>query len=348
MTYGSYFIATTWAWRLPSLLQCFPAFIQIALAYYCPESPRWLVARGRIEEARAVLTEYHGAGDSDCLLVRYELAEIREALKEDTLKKSASWKQWFVTKGNLHRFGIILFVPVITQLSGNAVISYYLHLILSSINITDPKDQLVINATLLILELVAAVTVAAFCDIAGRRRLYFVGIAGMLGSFVIWTVLSALAQQGGFQNPGLSRGVLAMIYIFEIPYHIVAPISPLYVTEIAPYELRSKASGLFQFMGQVVGLFNNYVNPIALTAIGWKYYIVFCAVLTLEFVVVYFFFPETRGLGLEEIAVVFDGPDAVIGNAALRKEDEEDPKRVDRKKAAEESMDLDEDTKVRD
>lgn len=58
--------------------------------------------------------------------------------------------------------------------------------------------------------------------------------------------------------------------------------------------------------------FNRYVNPIALAAIQWRYYIVFCAFLALEFVFIYLFLIETRGqhgpLPLEEIAELFEGP----------------------------------------
>ncbi|CAM0141767.1 hypothetical protein VKS41_004539 [Umbelopsis sp. WA50703] len=319
VTYGASFLTTTWAWRLPSLLQCLTAFIQLFLTYYCPESPRWLVSRGRVDEARAILIEHHGDGDPDSLLVRYELAEIQAALKNELIKKTSKWSEWFATKGNRHRLAIVVFIPVMTQLSGNAVVSYYLHLILNGINITGTKDQLVINATLLILELAAAVLVAAFCDMAGRRKLFLTGVVGMLISFIVWTVLSAEAQMTNFQNPALGRGVLAMIYLFEIPYHIIAPISPTYAMEISPYELRSKASAIYQLMGQIVGLFNNYVNPIALTAITWRYYIVFCCVISFEFVVIYFFFPETKGLSLEEVAVVFEGSDAAIGHAGLHR-----------------------------
>jgi Sugar (and other) transporter len=50
-----------------------------------------------------------------------------------------------------------------------------------------------------------------------------------------------------------------------------------------------------------------FVNPIALKAIGWKYYILFCCILALFFVPIFFLFPETKGYTLEEIAEVFDG-----------------------------------------
>jgi H+/Cl- antiporter ClcA len=59
----------------------------------------------------------------------------------------------------------------------------------------------------------------------------------------------------------------------------------------------------------VIAIFiNTFVNPIALEAIHWKYYIVFIIILALLFITVYFFYPETRGHTLEQMAVIFDGP----------------------------------------
>lgn len=62
--------------------------------------------------------------------------------------------------------------------------------------------------------------------------------------------------------------------------------------------------------------FNTFVNPIALDAIGWRYYIVFIVVLVLFAVTAFFFYPETKGYSLEQVAVIFDGP-------VEREEDEE-------------------------
>ena len=62
--------------------------------------------------------------------------------------------------------------------------------------------------------------------------------------------------------------------------------------------------------------FNQYVNPIALDAIQWKYYIVYCVWLAVELVVVWFFYIETRNTPLEEIVKHFDGEGAVLGGGA--------------------------------
>ena len=70
-------------------------------------------------------------------------------------------------------------------------------------------------------------------------------------------------------------------------------------------------------------LYNNYVNNIAMDSISWKYYIVFCVWVFIQACMVYFFFPETQGLGLEEVAQIFGeditdikmaGDNAVLNN----------------------------------
>lgn len=64
----------------------------------------------------------------------------------------------------------------------------------------------------------------------------------------------------------------------------------------------------------VANFFNTFVNPIALEAIGWKYYFVFIVVLIAMGFTVYFFYPETRGHTLEHMAVIFDGDDAALSS----------------------------------
>jgi len=197
-----------------------------------------------------------------------------------------------------------MIIPFMMQLSGNALISYYLALVLDSIGIVDSKTQLVINGTLQIWGFLIAVACSMLVDKAGRRPLFLIGMAGMLGAYIIWTILSARAQQTNYDNKGLSGGVLLMIYIFQF----------FYLMEISPFSLRSKTSMIYSLNTQISSIFNGFVNPVALKNIGWKYYIVYCVVLACEFVIVYFFFPETKGYGLEEVAVLFDGNDAVVGN----------------------------------
>ena len=69
---------------------------------------------------------------------------------------------------------------------------------------------------------------------------------------------------------------------------------------------------LVHFAIQVAVFFNIFVNPIALAAIAWKYYILFIVLLITITAMIYFFYPETRGYTLEETARVFDGENAAV------------------------------------
>lgn len=61
--------------------------------------------------------------------------------------------------------------------------------------------------------------------------------------------------------------------------------------------------------------FNTFVNPIALESLGWKYYFVFVVVLIIMGFTVYFFYPETKGYTLENIAILFDGEGAAVSSS---------------------------------
>lgn len=57
-------------------------------------------------------------------------------------------------------------------------------------------------------------------------------------------------------------------------------------------------------------MLNTFINPIALEALAWKFYFVFLGVIVIVTIIMYLYYPETRGHSLEEIAIIFDGPEA--------------------------------------
>jgi len=77
------------------------------------------------------------------------------------------------------------------------------------------------------------------------------------------------------------------------------------------YDIRPKLICTQNLLVQATITGFNYLNPVALAKIGWKYYIVFDCIIALEIVMVYFTYPETSKVTLEEVSVVFDGKNAV-------------------------------------
>lgn len=328
-TFGTFKMNSSWSWRLPSLLQGIPSLLQLVLSLFAPESPRWLVFKDRHEEAINMLAKYHASGDRDSRLVRFELLEIQATLEEEKMHNAIQWGEFIRTKGNRKRLWILLFIGYAAQLSGLGLTGYYLSKILTSIGVTDPQTQLLINAIAAIWQLCCSVFFAMLIDRVGRRGSITFGMTVMLLVFIIWTICSALNEQRHFTDHPLALAVVAMIFLFQVGYQPFAIATVPYVVECSLFSLRSKTAMIFQFCGYSASFFTGYVNPIAMDSIGWRYYIVACVVLGLECAFAWWYLPETKGKGLEEIGEIFDGDELLTGVQAITKHRKEQHMIVD-------------------
>jgi sugar porter (SP) family MFS transporter len=321
-TFGTFKIpGSTWAWRIPSLLQGLPSILQVCLIYFCPESPRWLVSKGREQEALRTLAYYHADGNENDPLVKYEFEEIRAAIEFDrTVAANVGWKSLFTKRGNLRRLRIIVALAFFSQWSGNGLVSYYLNRVFDTIGITDPTIQLLINGILQIWNLAWALGASFLVDKLGRRLLFLSSVSGMIVFFTLQTVCSALFAQRGDTNA--AHAVIAFIFLFYASYDLAfTPLIVSYTVEILPFAIRAKGFTVFNFSISLSLIFNQYINPIALDHIGWKYYIVYVCWLAFEGVFLYFFVIETKNRTLEETAAIFDGEEVTeqIANTAQAK-----------------------------
>ncbi|KAJ0418732.1 general substrate transporter [Aspergillus carlsbadensis] len=240
-TYGTFRMPNSWSWRIPSLLQAVPSLIQLGLIYVVPESPRWLMANNRPEEARRVLCRYHAGSDEPNELVRAELQEIAQALEAEKSQQTASYMHFVRTPANRHRLLICFSMGFIIQWCGNGLVSFYLVPVLNNIGIRDPEIQNVINGVLQIFNYITAITAAFFVDRVGRRMMFLISTAGVTLAFVIWTAISAVNEQQNLENKGLGIGVVVMIFIFYFFYNIAMnPVPNAYLLEILPFTLRTK------------------------------------------------------------------------------------------------------------
>ncbi|KAL3452713.1 putative hexose transporter [Aspergillus insuetus] len=315
VTLGTLDIPSDWSWRLPSLLQAICTIIIIAGVWWMPESPRWLIYKDRHEEALDILVKYHAEGDETDEFVQLEFAEIKAAIALDKATGQTKWIDFLRSRGNRKRIALITALGLFSQWSGNGLISYYLKYVMDSVGITKAQTQLGINAGMKTEGLVTNFVFAFFIEILGRRPMYLVSTIGTCVVFNAWTIVSARYEIA--PNKGLGYAFVFLTFLYGVFYDIKSGLMTTYTTEILPYGLRAKGYTWLNFCVTGALFFNQYINAIALEALAWKYYIVYCVFLGFEVFVIYSFLIETRYTPMEEIARYFDGDSAVdVGEMA--------------------------------
>ncbi|KAH3909606.1 hypothetical protein HBI56_059890 [Parastagonospora nodorum] len=303
-------IVGDWSWRVPSLLQMCPSMLQIATVYCLPESPRWLVSKDRDDEAYAILTKYHAEGDDNSLLVQAEMAQIRSTIKIEMEHSKQSWMDMLRTKGMRRRVLITVFLGLFTQMSGNTLLSYYQNLLFTLMGYTSTYAKTRINIANQCWSLMNAIVIALVVTRFRRRRMFMLSAASMTMVFMAMTICFQrlrVAQQDGVKNPSAQIASLFFFFAYSPCYNIGNnSLTYTYLVELFPYAQRTMGIGIQQIFGKLAGFFSVNVNPLALTAIDWKYLAIYCGWITFEFMFIYFMYPETYNRTLEELAFLFE------------------------------------------
>ncbi|KAF6838426.1 major myo-inositol transporter iolT [Colletotrichum plurivorum] len=311
-TLGTFNWPNQWSWRLPTLFQILPSALQIAFIWFVPESPRWLISKDRHEEALEILVKYHGEGDPDSAFVAAEFFQIRETLRLEKEASTQPWRELFTGKTNVRRVTVAFCVGLFSQWAGNGLVSYYLSLVLSTIGITDRLRQNQINLSLSCWNLATGATAASVgTNYLPRRWQLLIGFGSMCVIFSCWTAASAVFA-GDNTNSSAATAVVALIFLYYAFYNLMMPLQYMYVSEVFPFIHRSKGIAIMQLANKGGTGFNQFVNPIGIANLKWRYYLVYVVIIAVETFVIWLIYPETKGVSLEEVAVVMEGDRAHV------------------------------------
>ena len=287
----------------------------VIFVWLLPESPRWPIANSKIDKAREVLIKYHGEGNPNSKLVELELEEMQEAIElEGSDKRWWDFRALFRTRGDRYRMFLVLCVAFFSEIDLPPT-SYYFPILAESVGITSARTQLLLNALQTPVLFGFAVFGLNFIDRVGRRKQMIFGCCGMSASVIILTACTANHQK----SPVIGGVGVAFLYVFLAIFASTwTPNQTQYPSEILKFETRAKGVAMLNLGLNLVKLPNTYISPIAISSVGWKYYILYICTDALGAISVYFFFIETRGKNLEEINEIFESPHPV--QESLRKQ----------------------------
>ncbi|GAA4707616.1 MFS transporter, sugar porter (SP) family [Promicromonospora umidemergens] len=288
------------AWRWMFLVAVVPAAVYGILALRIPESPRYLAANGRDDEARAVLTSVLGP-DED---VDDRLVQIHRSIAVDEANASqASLRGSTLGLKPIVWVGILL--SVFQQFVGINVIFYYSTTLWQAVGFDESRAFLVSTFTAVTNVAVTFIAIALI-DKVGRRPLLLIGSAGMTVSLGLMAV--AFTQATGTGNDiSLSGpwGVIALICANAFVVFFGASWGPLVwvlLGEMFPNRIRAAALGVAAAMQWIANFAITMTFPPMLAAFGASVpYLMYAAFAALSFFFVLTKVPETKGMELEDM-----------------------------------------------
>ncbi|KAK7204911.1 general substrate transporter [Myxozyma melibiosi] len=316
--FGCSYSNTSFQWRFPLAFQCVPALILLCGLPFLPYSPRWLLEKDRAEEAYAILRRLHGENNlANPAYQRYfddEFEQMKEQIRYEHVLKSGTMKNLLSKPSNRKRLLLSIAIQVFAQLSGINVVNYYQTDIYEGVGITGHTVTLLASLYGMVGPAFNMLCIS-YVDRFGRRSaLYITGVA-MAADLAI--VMALTANYSGTDNKVGQGFAIAFIFLFTAIYSLgYNSIHYIYVPEIMNQEVRAKGTAVAVCCNVIVNIIFNQISPIGFANIGFKYYGVFIALNCVGAIIVYFYFPETKGKSLEEINEIF-GEEVVTSQFGL-------------------------------
>jgi MFS transporter, SP family, arabinose:H+ symporter len=270
-------------WRWMFGVAAAPALLFLIMLFGIPRSPRWLATQNRIDEARVVLNSI-GASDPEG-----ELKEIVESIHLERARKS---EPLFSSKYRLPIF-LAITIGMFNQLAGINAILYYLNDIFAAAGLSKVSGELgpvAVGA----MNLCATLLAMTVIDKLGRKTLLLIGSVGLAACL---SGLAAIFLSHAHQEYLLWL-LIAYIAFFAISQGAVIWV---YIGEVFPNRVRAKGQSLGSSSHWVMNALISWIFPVLFDYSHGVPFVFFAAMMVVQFFVVLFFYPETKGVSLEQL-----------------------------------------------
>jgi MFS transporter, SP family, arabinose:H+ symporter len=270
-----------WRWQLG--VAGIPAVLFLIMLYGIPRSSRWLVTQNRTDEALDVLN-LMGSPNSE--------AELREIMDSIHMERGMAAEPLFIPRYRLPIF-LAITIGMFNQLSGINAILYYSNSIFAAAGFSQLSGSL---QTVLVgaMNFVATLFGMSLIDKLGRKTLLLIG---SVGTALCLSGVAAIFFTNTHQS-WLVWLLVAYIAFFSISQGAVIWV---YIAEVFPNRVRAKGQSLGSSSHWIMNALISLVFPILAARSGGIPFVFFAAMMALQFFIVLRFYPETKGISLEQL-----------------------------------------------
>ncbi|KAJ7932510.1 general substrate transporter [Mycena leptocephala] len=307
------FIESDLSWRIPLFIQCVIGAILAAGSLAMPESPRWLIDTDKDEEGMRVIADLHG-GDPDNLVALAEFQEIKEKVQEE--RDSGEGRTYaMMWRRYKRRVLLAMSSQAFAQLNGINVISYYAPRVFPEAGWRG-RDAILMTGINSIIYILSTLPPSEFSLISifawlTSNRWYLVDRWGrrailLSGAVIMAAALVATGYWMYIDVPQTAKAVVVCVIIFNAAFgYSWGPLPWLYPPEIMPLTIRAKGVSLSTATNWAFNFWVGLTTPVFQERLEWRLYPMHGFFCVCSFVLVYFFYPETKGIPLEEMDAVF-------------------------------------------
>ncbi|KIW31794.1 uncharacterized protein PV07_03386 [Cladophialophora immunda] len=290
------------AWRLPIACQCLLALIVLGLIGGLPETPRYLIQRGLISDAEAVLAKVWNVPTSDPAVQQEkdEIIRANDLERSNPFKWTAAWSKDAVR--TRWRLFLAVFVLFTNQWTGANAIVFYAPTIMEQNVGLSHTSALIAGGCINMGNMMGAFFSCLISDRIGRKKPLLIGLIGQSIFMMLFGVMIKYSHVG----PATGKAAIAFLLWYEICFGASSSSIPwLYSAEILPIRVRAQGTSLAVFTNWMWQFTIVMATPTMISNLGWETYMIFMSFGFAFVPMVYFWVVETKNLGLEEIDYLF-------------------------------------------
>ncbi|CCH58144.1 hypothetical protein TBLA_0A03440 [Henningerozyma blattae CBS 6284] len=296
-------------WRVPLGLQFAWCLFLVGAMLFVPESPRFLIEKGRYKDGKRSIAKSNKVSPDDPAVIM-EADEIQAAIDRERAEDEATWGDLLDTKHKiLQRVINGIMLLALQQLTGCNYFFYYGTIIFKAVGLEDGYETAIIFG---VVNFFSTFVALYLVDRFGRRACLLWGAAGMTCCMVVFASVGVSrlwpkGKKAGITSQGAGNCMIVFSCFFLFCFATSwAPVAFVIISESFPLKVKAKGMALAIVSNQMWNFCIGFFTPFITGAINFAYGYVFVGCLVFAWFYVFFFVPETKGMVLEDVNVMWE------------------------------------------